>query len=174
MNFDKANQATLFQNKVYKGSGSIRDLIGNALEPARSYRAKVKKHNYKPKRARFKAKFYFRDGNEAVFYSWDTISRSKDGRKFKELNEEIGLFTLHRLTQKYEGKFITCMIWLTFDREKETDNSKYNYEVCKYIGGKPVKYNPLVTFRKNMVELEPLLSDYKRKLPRYGEENNRS
>jgi len=85
--------------------------------------------SWRPEFARFKIKFWFNNGVQKTFYSYD---HQKNGKKISD-SEYNGLQKLVNLAAKYFGNYKCAMIWATLDPGKKVDpkKEKYNTEVFK-------------------------------------------
>lgn len=144
-------------------SATINDVIQQAIKPARNYQQKQKNGYFRPKYARFKCKMYWKDGNSSVHYSYDFFHRYVDGVKERIADEQGGFSKLLRMIDKRQGNYISGMIWMCFSQDKATENSVYNYTICKFVGGRATYMNNLLNFNKNQVLIRPLLEDATRK-----------
>lgn len=106
---------------------------------------------YKPDRARFKMKIWYRDGNSRVYYSFDSVH---DGAKGAHVDEWNGLKKLIRLAHVHHVDHIkTCVIWATVATDPQTVLDHYNYEVFKVTrsGWKESKLINFVTNEKHTI-----------------------
>lgn len=101
---------------------TVHRLLDHAEQPRRQYRSTGKPQ--KPLRARFKADFYFNDGNRCILYSLDYTQFDGD----TILNEYEGLSKLYRLIDKWDkaGKLHTASIYINLDQHPLTKDKKYN------------------------------------------------
>jgi len=140
----------------------MRDTNGNLIQPLekdlngiirkansikrshKPYERNPDKYNI-PKRARFKLRVFFLDGNAKSFYSYDLVN-GPDGKYI--LDESEGLQKLMTLVNKFSGKFKTALIYATLDRKPSTQGngrSDYNADVGKFTAHASV-LNPTVVF----------------------------
>jgi len=133
-------------------ANDLRSVMNQALEPARQYKRKKGAVQWKPKKARFKLKVWFKDGNERVFFSYDNRT-SKEGER--RVDEWIGLRALIRLVTTYEGKFKTIMIFTTSEEIPWTKTSDYCIEIAKYSEHRMMSAKN-VGFDKGMLKLKDL------------------
>ena len=134
-----------------------RSILEAATIPPRNYERKGEKKNEKPKRARFKLKIWFKDGNEKTFYSYDLIKKPDGSYQLDEWN---GLFKLLRLINQFRPNIQTAVIYANLDLEPKTANSNYNY-LCYKLTYTKEQTNPHVSFdpKTNQLNLERI---YKR------------
>lgn len=79
----------------------------------------------KPKRARFKAQFYFKDGNKHIAYSLDFTTN--EGKSV--LDEWLGYMKLNRLIKRWEDKFNTVTIYANVNEHPDTTSREYNCKI---------------------------------------------
>lgn len=128
--------------------GAFVDFVQEALRPTRKYDQQKKRAKYVPERARFKLKFWYRDGNESVHYSYDHFYRMYGGVKERMQDEQQGLTKLLRLIKKNEGKFIAAVVWCVMHDDTTVMTSKYNFEVIKYVHNRDPKIHRMIQFEK--------------------------
>jgi len=136
----------------------LRDIIPEAMRPARKYQQKIKRKKFKPPNARFKLKFWYLDGYESCHWSYDFFYKYTDGVKDRIEDEENGLLKLIRCVNKFRDKFVTAIIWCTLSETKDTNEANYNHEICKWVRNKKPKSSNLVQFKKGKLQIE-LLKD---------------
>ena len=151
-------------NKRLFEANPIEQIIDKALKPTRVYTRKVNQNQHKPEYARFKCKCYYRDGNSSVHYSYDYHFRYQDGQKIRYQDEEQGFIKLLRMIEKRRNNILSAVIWCTFSQDQNTENSKYNYQIAKFVGTQKQQYNPLLQFRKGLLILDKILVDYNRRI----------
>ena len=103
----------------------LRSAENNALRLKRDY---VRKQPYKPQkpvRARFKAKFFFLDGNTCVKYSYDYVNTSQGVK----IDEWKGLTKLDELILKWSDKIATVTIYANVNPQPYTSTSEYNLKI---------------------------------------------
>ena len=79
----------------------------------------------KPKRARFKAQFYFKDGNKHIAYSLDFTTN--EGKTV--LDEWLGYMKLNRLIKRWGDKFNTVTIYANVNEHPDTESREYNCKI---------------------------------------------
>ncbi len=139
----------------------IGKIIPQFLAPIKELNKQQRRNKYKPSHARFKLKFWYRDGNEIPRYSYDFSPKNIDGVKQTIENEFLGLTTLMELVKDRTGLFKTAMIWCTLVKNKKTRMNEndgivehYNYEVLKYIGNQKALINPTIQFENHKLILD--------------------
>jgi len=153
------------QTEIQTQLKDLREIANRSNAPARSYN-KTKSNDYKPEFARFKAKYWFTDGNCATFYSFD-LQHSKELKK-KVRDEWKGLFKLVRWAKKCEseGKLKTCVIWANVEDIPNTAGN-YDLEVYKRVVDKnKTKSCPHLHFDQTGKAKLPALRRYLDKLQR--------
>ena len=143
---------------------NTKDLFREALQPVTDHRAKIKRKQYKPEFARFKLKFYWRDGNSSVHYSYDFLFRYTDGVRRTVTDEQLGYSKLVQCIHKNKDLYITAVIWANVSNDISTDTGTYDVEVLKSIRNRDAKVNPLMIFRHDKLELDPLIISHKKQI----------
>ncbi len=128
------------------GQTALSDLASKIMQPSEQNKAKTKRNKWKPEYARFKLKCYYKDGNTSVHYSYDMYHKYEAGIKRHVTDENEGVTKLFTYILSVQHKIKTCIVWVTFEKEKGTETARYNNEVYKgvtrngtFISERPVK-----------------------------------
>lgn len=142
-------------NTPRTGPTNLGELFRAALDPINKAQQKKKRSQFKPDYARLKLKFFYRDGNHSVHYSYDFIYRYENGAKTKVSDEELGYVKLLKLIQKQReaDTFITAVIWANVSDNLSTDSGRYDYEIVKAVRGKEPVLNKAVRFHKGKLDI---------------------
>lgn len=121
------------QTQQRSGQTALNSLVNSIVQPIEQNRAKTKRNKWKPEYARFKLKCYYKDGNTSVHYSYDMYHRYEAGIKQHITDENAGVTKLFSYIASVQHKIKTCIVWVTFEKEKGTENARYNNEVFKAV-----------------------------------------
>lgn len=124
-----------------KNTALIGDLFNKSLHQVNVNQAAKRRAKWKPEFSRFKLKFYYRDGNESVHYSYDMYHRYQDGVKIRETDEATGLTKLLRCIEKQTANdsFISAVIWTKLSQDTSTSVDNYHFEVYRFVRKKQVQ-----------------------------------
>ena len=114
-----------------QGQQNFGSMAASFLQPIQDKQAQKRRKKWKPDFSRFKLKCYYKDGNTSIHYSYDIYHRYNNKIKSVILDENEGLTKLVTYINSVQHKIKTAVIWVTFEKEKGTDEARYNYEVWK-------------------------------------------
>jgi hypothetical protein len=139
---------------------SFENLTASLLAPIQEKEKQKKRNQWKPEYSRFKLKCYYKDGNASVHYSYDIYHKYTAGIKQVITDENEGLTKLITYILSVQHKIKTAVIWVTFDKEKGTDQAQYNFEIFKLLGrisGEPtIKKTDKLYFKEGKLNLDIL------------------
>lgn len=139
---------------------SFENLTASILDPIQDKQKQKKRNQWKPEYSRFKLKCYYKDGNASVHYSYDIYHKYTAGIKTVITDENEGLTKLITYILSVQHKIKTAVIWVTFDKEKGTEVSQYNFEIFKLLGrisGEPtIKKTDKLFFKEGFLNMEIL------------------
>lgn len=141
------NSARLFQNPT-----ALHSLLEPAMQPVRAYQKKVKRKQFQPEFARFKLKFYYKDGNQSVHYSYDFYYTTENGERKKIHDESDGWLKLLRLIEKNKDLFICAMIWCKLGDDTNVRAGGYNNECAKFKANGSVSINTSIGWRHGRMD----------------------
>jgi len=139
---------------------TFENLTASLLAPIQEKQKQKKRNQWKPEFSRFKLKCYYKDGNASVHYSYDIYHKYTAGIKTIITDENEGLTKLITYILSVQHKIKTAVIWVTFEKEKGTDNAQYNFEIFKLLGrisGEPtIKKTDKLFFNNGLLNMEIL------------------
>lgn len=141
-----------------KSSHSDKARVGEALavstliKPLQDFaqqKAGTYRKSFKPKYARFKLKFWKRDGTTEVRFSYDFYSRYLQGQKKTIVDESEGLVKLLRLIDKRQYEYFTAVIFCKTSQNMSTDVHDYNYPLYVFVNNQLMQAERLIDFKHN-------------------------
>lgn len=146
-------------NQTRIGNQPLHELLQAATEPARNYSKKVKRKQFSPLYARFKLKFYYKDGNCSVHYSYDFYNHTENGEVKKITDENVGWIKLLRCIEKNQGLFISAVIWCKLGDNTEVAAGGYNNECAKFKANGSVSINQSIRFRAGRMDWQNFIKN---------------
>lgn len=133
-------------NKERVGESLAIATILNPLKDFSERKAGSYRKSFRPKYARFKLKFYKKDGETEIRYSYDFYAQYEAGVKKNVIDESEGLGKLLRLIDKRQYKYFTAVIFCKTSQNMSTDVSDYNYPLYVFVNNQLTKYEPNIHF----------------------------
>jgi len=125
------------------GLNSISGVLNNAMKQVNTKQYEKKKNSFKPKFARFKMKVWYKDGNTQVMYGYDFYNQYSNGIKNVITDECLGLSKLKNYITKNNSFIRTAMIFTTIEKEKGTEQSRYDILIYKGVSRNNVFQNDI-------------------------------